>query len=475
MSWRAESTFKPTSKLSEEEKEWLKLAKKFREILKLEERQTKGEVLEGLQQEKVASKDKLLKEVSSLAAKLPPETEVLQKNQDVADLLPDDVFKGMEKRKKQEQRRSEQRAEQEVREREKPQFQDRHEKPIVDVALAADGRHLFTCSKDKAVLCWTMKDRLLQVVCTFAGHKGAVFSVAAAPGPCGLASGGADGEVHFWQADPAKLKVGSVVAPVASLDHKGIVRVLRWCPFDAPGAAGGGRLLASASEKLLSTPPAICVWRVGDRGKVDLVLRIDDPKVLPGKANDLKWGDGAKTKLFSCHDNGYVGVWSTDAPGSLLKTIKLHAGPIMSLALASDGKQIVTASKDESSAVVDVSKPSTDTLHVYKANRPLNAVCLTEDFKAGESGAGAVVFAGGMNERDVTTRQTHDDEFESKVRDAASGDEVASTNRSHFGPVHRLLSLPGLRKGGAFASVSEDGTLKVHGWDGRLLHSDTIE
>lgn len=470
MSWRAESTFKPSSKLVDEEKEFLKLAKKIREILKLEERVAKGETLEGLQQEKVASKEKLLKEITTYAVKLPGESEVLQKNQDVTDLLPDGALRDIQKKRHQDQQQRERRAQQEAEKRDRPEFMPRHDKPIVDVALSADGGHLFTCSKDKYVLCWTMKDRLLQVLCTFAGHKGAVFAVDAVPGPCGLVSGGADGEVRLWQADPAKMRLGSVASPQASFEHGGIVRVLRWCPFDAPGATS--RRLASASEKLVSKPPAICVWRIGERGRSECLVRIDDDKVLPGKANDLRWGGGAKTKLFSCHDNGYVGVWSADT-GDLLKTIKLHGAPIMSLALAQDGSSLVTASHDATSSVVDVTKPTTDVLRVYKANRPLNAVCLSADFKAG--GGGAVVVAGGKNARDVTTQVTLEDEFESKVRDGTSGDELCSTTKAHFGPVHRLLSLPALGKAGAFASISEDGCLKVHELDGRMLHSDVME
>mmetsp|Transcript_15318 Transcript_15318/g.44302 ORF Transcript_15318/g.44302 Transcript_15318/m.44302 type:complete len:474 (+) Transcript_15318:144-1565(+) len=473
MSWRAESTFKPSSKLVDEEKEFLKLVKKVRDIVKLEEKAAKGEALETLQQEKVASKEKVLKEVAAAAVKLPGETELFEKNADVIDLLPSGTLKAFEKKKQQDQQQRDRRARQDMEKREKVEFMTHHEKPIVDIALSSDGKHLFTCSKDKYVLCWSMKDRLLQVVATYAGHKGAVFAVDAGVGPYGLVSGGADGEVHFWQADTSKLRTGDIASPSAKLSHGGIVRVLRWCPFDAPDCKE--RRLASASEKLVSSPPAICVWRVGDRGKAECIVRIDDPKVLPGKANDLRWGGGAMVKLFSCHDNGYVGVWNPVSAEPLLRTCKLHSAPIMSLALAADGSQIVTASHDQTCAAVDVTTREMPKLMVYKANRPLNAVCLSADFKAGAGGAGTLVLAGGKNAREVTTEATLEDEFESKMLDAATGEEAGSTTKAHFGPVHRLLSLPAVGKGGAFGSVSEDGTLKVHGLDGRTLHSDVIE
>lgn len=298
----------------------------------------------------------------------------------------------------------------------------------------------------------------MQVVTTFAGHKGAVFAVDVVGSPCGLVSGGADGVLNFWQGDTSKLRPGSIASPMATCDHGGIVRVLRWCPLDLKdGAPGGGWRLATASEKLVSKPPAICVWRVDGRGRTECLVRIDDAKVLPGKANDLRWGGGSRMKLFSCHDNGYVGIWSADAPGELLKTLKLHSGPIISLALSDDGSTLVTASHDQSSVAVDVSIRETPTVMVYKANRPLNAVCISTGFKAGPGGAGMVVVAGGKNARDVTTQATLEDEFESKVLDAVTGEARASTVKSHFGPVHRFLALPKLGRSGAFASVSEDG------------------
>jgi translation initiation factor 3 subunit I len=482
MSWRAESTFVASSKLTDEEKEYLKLAKKLREILKLEERVAKGEVLEGLQSEKVAGKDKLLKEVVSWAMKLPPKTEVLEKNPDITALLPDSAVSKIEKTRRQEQQVRERKAEREEKEKDKPIFMCRHEKPITDVALAADGRHLFTCSKDRYVLCWSTKNKLLQVISTLGGHKGACFALDVTAGPYGVVSGDSTGWMHFWQADTSKLAVGSVTAPSASFEHRGMVRVLRWCPFDEPG---GSRRLASTSDKLVSQPPAIRVWQVGGRGRVEEIIGVDDPEVLKGKANDLRWGGGGFLKLFTSHDNGYVAVWRADGTGPkregsnvvqmpFLKAIKLHSGPIVSLAVSNDGSTLVTASHDKTSKAVDVTQQSTPVVVEYKAERMLRTVCLSQDFKAGPGGAGCVVIAGGEHDRDVTRSGATAAEFQAQVLQAETGDELVSV-KAHFGPIHTLLPLPAFGKAGAFASVAEDGLLKVHGLDGRILHSDQLE
>jgi len=475
MSWRAESTFKPTSNFVEDEKDYLKVAKKLREILKLEERISKGEKLDPKQLEKIAAKGALLKEVTVLAVKLPGDTDIFSKNQDITDLLPPASQRDIEKKRKQEEEKKQRRNERQEEENNKPEFMCRHDRPILAVCVSSDGRHLFTCSKDKYAICWSLAKTLLKSVVTFAGHNGAVWAVDVCPPsplvPAWLATGSADGKVMLWQGEPGRHGAGAIASPLHTLDHGGIVRVLKWCPFeDYQASSDGGRRLASASEKLGSTPAMIAVWHVSPKGVFTQIMQNKD---IPTKANDLQWGAGAKQKLFTAHDNGFVGVWLAESPGSLLKTIKVHSAAISALCLTMGGTTLVTASKDSTSVAVDVSQPSTETLATYKWNRPLNAVAVSADFKAGA--AGTIVVAGGKDARDVTrAKDMQEDEFESKVMEAASGEPLAA-GKGHFGPVHALLSLPRLGSSGAFASVSEDGCLKVFGYDGLLLHSDTLQ
>mmetsp|Transcript_100362 Transcript_100362/g.139467 ORF Transcript_100362/g.139467 Transcript_100362/m.139467 type:complete len:482 (+) Transcript_100362:50-1495(+) len=479
MSWRAESTYQKQSAFVEDEKEYLKLAKKLRDILKLEEKVSTGEKLAQNQQDKIAQKDGLLKEVTALAGKLPGDSDVLGKTEDIMALLPKATVQGIERRRKQEQERRLNREKKQEEERRKPEFMCRHDRPILSVCLSADGRYLFTCSKDGYLICWSMENKLLKALVTFAGHTGAVFTLDVAAAPSLLMSGSADGQVKFWEGNPDKLQHFTVVSPKTSLDHGGRVRVLRWCPFDEDGAAAGGgyagaapsggRRFASASEKLGSKPALIAVWHASAAGTAKLLFEIKD---LPGKANDLQWGGGAKLKLFSAHDNGYVGVWSGEAAGPPMKTIRLHSGPVSSLTLTNDRSTLITASHDKTSKAVDVSQPGTETLASFESDRPLNAVAVSDDFAAKEKGT--VVLAGGKDARDVTrAKDMQEDEFEAKVYDSASG-SILAAGVGHFGPVHGLLSLPRIGPRGAFATVSEDGCLKVHGLDGELIHSDTI-
>lgn len=472
MSWRAESSFKASSKLTEDEKEYLKLCKKLRDVLKLEEKSKSGEALDATQQKKLESRDDMVKEVGRLAARLPGETELLDKNPDITELLPAGVRQGVRKarvenieREKQEQQRRERRDEKEREERKRAEFMTSHDRPILSVCSDAEGR-LYTGSKDKMVISWDTNSRQLMAAVTFAGHDGAVYCVDVsrpdAPVPSRLLSGGADGKILMWR---TKVKGGQVASADSVTECGGSVRVLRWCPLDS----GGDKMrFASASEKLGKTPASIAVWETGARGRAQRLLQITE---IPTKANELQWSGGAKTKLISAHDNGYVGIWAAEGDGSLLKTIRLHSAPVSSLCLVADGTAIVTSSHDRTAKVVDISRPSTETLQTYQADRPLNCVCLSPDFVPGESGY--LMVAGGRDPREVTTSKLQADEFEAKVIDAKTK-EVVAAGQGHFGPVHTTSYVSWINMGrGGFATASEDGTVRVHDIDGTLLHSDT--
>lgn len=477
MSWRAESTFKASSALADEEKEFLKLVKKVRDIVKLEDKVASGEKLQASQLAKVGEKAALLKDVAKYGGWLPASTEVLDKNQDIVEMLPREAMETIMKKQRQAQDKAKQdddrrarRQENDRQERARPEFMCRHDRPILAITVTQDG-YIYTCSKDKFVLCWSMESQLLKSICTYAGHRGAVRAVACSG--TNLISGDSDGKILLWDKDAGKKKACCVSQPLATFEDGGNVRVLRWCPFDNPAGysdkSGGLCRFASACEKLASKPAAIAVWNLKGR-TAELMLRLED---LPGKANDLRWAGGAKTKLLSCHDNGYIGVWLAEGAGSLLKTIKLHEKPIAMLCVTGDGKAVVTASHDSSVKVVDISTPATETIATYKADRPLNALDVSADYVPGTSGN--LVVAGGRDPMIVTTSCLMEDEFEAKILDAENGMPIAAA-KGHFGPVHDVVFMPWLdNERGGFATCSEDGCLRVHALNGSTLHSDKLE
>lgn len=476
MSWRAESTFKATSALADEEKDFLKGVKKLRDIFKLQEKEKAGEKLQAAQEKKITELESTLKELAALGTRLPATTEVLDRNQDIINMMPPKAVDQIMKKHRQAQDRAqddkerrERKEERDRAERLKGEFMTRHDRCILRMAASKEG-YIYTCSKDKFVLCWSMHQQLLSCVCTYAGHRGAVWAIDSSP--AGLISGDSDGKILLWDKDAGRKNPCSIAKPLATFNDGGNVHVLRWCPFDNaeggyPQQSGGAHRFASACDKLAKKPPAIAVWSLKGRN-AECLIRLED---LPGRANDLQWAGGAKTKLISCHDNGYVGIWLAEGEGSLLKTIKLHSSPIAQLCLTPDGKALVTASHDSSAKVVDISTPATETLMTYKADRPLNAVDVSADFGPG---VGNLIVGGGRDPMVVTMSSLMEDEFEAKILDSESGEPVAAA-KGHFGPIHDVVFMPWLKGGGGFATCSEDGCLRVHALDGSTLHSDKIE
>lgn len=473
MSWRAESTFKANSSaFAEDEKEWLKAAKKLRDIAKLEAKQKAGDKLEPNQLDKVNAKDDLLKQIEDLSRRLPSDTKLLENNKDIVDLLPRGKVEGILRKRQQDHERRVQRDAKEREEREKPVWMACHERPILGVAISEDNR-IFTCSKDKTIICWSMKEQLLKSICTLGGHNGAVWALDLAPPafqqlPGRLISGAADGKVLLWQTDPAYCKQGTVLSAYSTLQESGcIVRVLQWCPFDAEEEFPR---FASASERPLAL--GVCQLRPKGKGwEAKQIMTKSLPEKTPGRANDLKWVGGAIKKLITAHDSGYVGIWKAEGEGDLLKTLKLHSSPVIKLCLTTDGGALLTASHDGTAACIDVSKPACEVLTTYKMEHPLNVVATSLDYKATADGImGTVIVAGGRHNREVTTTTGTEDEFFAKILDGQNGEWMES-GKGHFGPVHALVVMPDYGKYGAFATGSEDGTIRVHGVDGSTLHS----
>eukprot|EP00928_Gymnodinium_smaydae_P055381 TRINITY_DN38940_c0_g1_i1.p1 TRINITY_DN38940_c0_g1~~TRINITY_DN38940_c0_g1_i1.p1 ORF type:complete len:463 (+),score=124.19 TRINITY_DN38940_c0_g1_i1:63-1451(+) len=457
MSWRAESNFVASSKLRDEEKNFLKLAKKIRDIWKLEERVKAGEEVDAKQREKVDSLPESIKELIGLVAKLPDGSEVLDKNPDMADLIPNSAKREAEKRRQQEQQRKQRREEEERKKRDTVVMQDRHTRPITDISVSADGKRIFTSSKDKIVLCWSTARKLLEATHTYGGHEGAVFAVDVSPSaPARLATGAADGTLKLWPAE-ASGKSG-IVAADSTVQHGGIVKVLRWCPFEPTR-------LATASDKLGAQQPMIAVWKVNAPGKgAECLVKME---ALPTKANALQWGSGGKPKVFSAHDNGYIGVWdATD--GKLLKTLKLHREPIIGLAMDPAGVTLLTASRDMTGKAVDISTRDTPEIRTWKTDRPLNAVAVSPQFSLADE-RGSIVFGGGRQDRDIaTTKEVVEGEMDPQILSTTG--EWQGAGKGHIGPIHVIRFIAG----GGFATGAEDGCIYVHDMQGGLLHSDNM-
>eukprot|EP00440_Ansanella_granifera_P049768 gb/GFBE01053937.1/.p1 GENE.gb/GFBE01053937.1/~~gb/GFBE01053937.1/.p1 ORF type:complete len:384 (+),score=91.67 gb/GFBE01053937.1/:1-1152(+) len=83
----ANAPAKQSSELSATEKEFMRVAKKVREVLKLEDEASKGTKLDGPRNKKLEGKEKLLQELREADSRLPEASNVREKNPDVMKAL----------------------------------------------------------------------------------------------------------------------------------------------------------------------------------------------------------------------------------------------------------------------------------------------------------------------------------------------------------------------------------------------------
>ncbi len=186
------------------------------------------------------------------------------------------------------------------------------------LALAADGKRLFSGggSKDGTIKVWdveTGKETL-----TMLGHTDGVFSLALSADGKHLFSGGGDKTIKVWDLESGK-------ETLTLNGHTGSVLSLAL-------AANGKRLFSGGGDRTIK------VWDL-ESGKETLTLRGH-----PGPVFILALAADGKRLFSSGYDSSStVKVWDLEA-GKEILTLRGHRGTVRSLALSADGKRLFTGS-----------------------------------------------------------------------------------------------------------------------------------
>lgn len=479
MSWRA------NSHEQDAQKEFLKLAKKLRDIKKLEDQKTP---VEPNQQVKLAQKGSLLEEAAALADHL--NQEWWEKNEDIYALL-DAVSRSTvdaalaqkaAKQKQQEQAKQERIAAANspssargpgrpaTEMRKVPEiFANRHERPVTD--LAYDDRHglLYSSCKDKLIICWDCagEDKLVAVA-TLCGHEGAVYCIDVVGERDELVSGGADGWLCWWSADPAsgKVKPGGgkdkkekIATPTRRFNYNHIIRGLRAHPEKG---------ICLYTDKFPSAPPHLALLSYDEPSQV---LWRTETMFENAKTHHITLNSVGGAKVFSCHEDGCVRVWGMPQEESqssqeikipepkLLKKMKLHEAAILTLNWHKH--LLLTASTDMTVKAINTASRELPTVYTAKANRPLRAVA-AYDFP--EDKCFGFIYGGGRDPKDVTTSNLLPDEFEFYQSWFGAFNTTIQSRHASVGPLHRIMWLHGL---GRVISAGEDGEVRM--WDHESL------
>ena len=190
-----------------------------------------------------------------------------------------------------------------------------HRGYIRAVAYTPDGARLLSSAGDGSARAWS--DASTEPVAIYAGHRGGVLALAVSLSGKRLLTGGRDGTVRLWDLETAEL--------VRTMEgHRSWVEAVAFCGNDSVAVSAG------ADSRLVR-------WDL-DTG------RITSETTQDGSIYALVCGPDGRGVYFGGESQG-VAQWDLTSTGPILE-MKGHDRPVRALALAPDGKTVVTASDD---------------------------------------------------------------------------------------------------------------------------------
>ena len=191
-----------------------------------------------------------------------------------------------------------------------------HKNYLGDIDFSPDGEQIVTASSDRTAITWKAKTG--EELATYAGSTEAVTSAAFLPSGFGIVTSGLDGTVRTWDAviQPTLPVVADLGAPVERLAF----------------TRGGGRLSAVAGGRSY-------VVRLPKGPATDTGPAPRPSAVVAGPGGERARIDGKVVVI-------------THPSGTTVRLVG-HAAGVTSVAFSTDGRRIVTASRDHDAAVWD--------------------------------------------------------------------------------------------------------------------------
>jgi WD40 repeat protein/uncharacterized caspase-like protein len=293
-----------------------------------------------------------------------------------------------------------------------------HEGGVYAVTVSSDGKRIVSGGNDNAIRVWDAESgRLLQ---TFTGHGDYVSAVVMSPDGRRIVSGSGDHSIKVWDAEN-----GAVLHTLAGYAE--------WVHAVAVSPDGG---------RVVSTGFGVKLWDA-QSGHI-LHQRVTGIDAIALKRNSPRYAvaamspDGRRIIWGGLNGGSIINVW--DAENSAVAgagALKGHTGPLLALAVSTDGHRIVSGSADKTIKVWDA-ESDTELRTLTDPAGPVHAVAMSPDGRRIVSGS---------------------DDHTIKVWDTESG-AVLRTLAGHADPVLALAFSPDGRR---IVSGSADKTIKV--WD----------
>lgn len=315
----------------------------------------------------------------------------------------------------------------------RPTLLQGHERALTQIKYNRDGDIIFSTAKDQHICAWFSHNG--ERLGTYHGHQGAIWTVDVDPTSTIIASGAADNTVRLWDVKTGKcLKVWDFNTAVKRVEFN----------------EDGTQLLA-VTEQRMGFLGTIVVLDIS----LDVEAEQSDEKVLTitcaeSKSTVAGWSYLSKY-IIAGHEDGRVSQYNAKTGEQILNE-HVHDAIITDLQWSSDRTYFITASKDKTAKLINVS--NLEVLKTYVTDTPLNSASITpkKDF---------VILGGGQAAMDVTTTSSRQGKFEARFYHKIFEQEIGRV-RGHFGPLNTVAVDP---SGKGYASGGEDGYVRVHQFD----------
>ncbi|KAB7497024.1 Eukaryotic translation initiation factor 3 subunit I [Armadillidium nasatum] len=318
----------------------------------------------------------------------------------------------------------------------KPILLQGHERSITQIKFNREGDLLFSSSKDPIPnVWWSINGERLG---TFDGHTGAIWAIDVKWDTTVFASGSADQSLRLWDCETGKT--------ISKLQMKASVRGISF--------SYSGNLIAYTTDKMMGQQSELNIIDVREPNNVDDTA-IMKAQVTPTnqKALSVLWGPLDET-VVTGHEDGAIIKWDIRTSKKTDVAIE-HTKQINDMQLGHDGTMFITASKDSTARLWDLS--TLEPLKIFKTDRPVNSAAISPLIDKHPY----VVLGGGQEAMEVTTTAARVGKFDARFFHAVFEEEFARV-KGHFGPINSLAFHP---NGKGYASGGEDGFVRVHVFD----------